>query len=65
MHTIVATMKDKWTFYKDNKNEWRWKRVASNGRIVGAASEGYKNRLDCVENAKRNGFDEAESVVTA
>ncbi len=58
-------MKDKWTFYKDGKGEWRWKRVASNGRIVGAATEGYKNRLDCVENAKRNGFTDSEIVVEA
>jgi len=48
-------MNDKWTFYKDRKEEWRWKRVAPNGRIVGAATEGYKNRVDCVDNAKRNG----------
>ena len=59
------SMKDKWTFYKDKKGEWRWKRVAPNGRVVGAASEGYKNHLDCVENAKRNGFSETDSFVNA
>ena len=58
-------MNEKWTFYKDKKSEWRWKRVAPNGKIVGAASEGYKNRLDCVENAKRNGFSETESAVSS
>lgn len=51
-------MKDKWTFYKDRKKEWRWRRVAANGRVVGAASEGYKHRVDCVANAKRNGCPE-------
>lgn len=30
-------MDDKWEFYKDNANEWRWRRTASNGRIVGAS----------------------------
>ena len=50
-------MKDKWDIFKDKKNEWRWKRTASNGRIVGAATEGYKNRIDCVANARRNGFE--------
>ena len=49
-------MKDKWTFYKDQRKEWRWKRQAPNGRIVGASSEGYKNRLDCFANAERNGY---------
>ena len=47
---------DKWEFYKDKSGEWRWRRTATNGRIVGAATEGYINRLDCIENAKRNGY---------
>lgn len=41
--------------YKDKKHEWRWTTYAANNRIIGAASEGYKNHLDCIENAKRNG----------
>lgn len=48
--------KDNWEFYKDNGNEWRWRRTASNGRIVGASSQGYVNKADCIENAKRNGY---------
>ena len=47
---------DKWDFYKDDIGEWRWKRTAPNGEIVGASSEGYVNRQDCVENARRNGY---------
>lgn len=47
---------DKWQFYTDARNEWRWRRVAANGRIVGASSEGYKNRTDCIANAQRNGY---------
>lgn len=49
-------MNDKWDFYKDNAGEWRWTRTASNGRIVGASSQGYANRADCVANAQRNGY---------
>ena len=48
--------KDKWEFYKDKKGEWRWRRTASNGKIVGTSSEGYKNRKDCYKNAIRNGY---------
>jgi len=33
-------------------------RIAANGREVGAATEGYKNCIDCVENARRNGYVE-------
>ncbi len=48
--------KDKWEIYKDSIDEWRWRRTAQNGRIVGAATEGYKNKSDCIDNAERNGF---------
>lgn len=47
---------DKWTFAKDDKAEWRWSRKAPNGQIVGASTEGYKNKKDCVDNAVRNGY---------
>ena len=49
---------DKWEFYKDNLGEWRWRRIARNGRIVGASSQGYVNKSDCIENARRNGYNE-------
>lgn len=54
-------MEDTWEFYKDTKNEWRWRRTASNSKIVGASSEAYKNKIDCIENAKRHGFSEKGS----
>lgn len=47
---------DKWTFYKQDNGDWRWTRFAPNGRIVGASTEGYRNRLDCVSNARRSGY---------
>lgn len=47
---------DTWEFYKDAEGLWRWRRIASNGRIVGSSSQGYVNRADCVENARRNGY---------
>jgi len=49
-------MNDKWNIYEDAQGNWRWQRVAANGRIVGASSESYRNRSDCVANARRNGY---------
>ncbi|EFG9416016.1 DUF1508 domain-containing protein [Escherichia coli] len=49
-------MNDIWDFYTDGRNEWRWRRTARNGRIVGASSQGYVNRADCIDNARRNGY---------
>lgn len=49
-------MNDKWEIEKDKAGEWRWTRKSANGKIVGASTEGYKNKIDCVENAKRSGY---------
>jgi uncharacterized protein YegP (UPF0339 family) len=34
-------------YYQDDKNEWRWRARASNGKIVADGSEGYTRREDC------------------
>lgn len=47
---------DKWEFYQDRRKEWRWKRTAPNGVQVGASSEGYVNKADCIANARRHGY---------
>lgn len=48
--------KDKWTFYRDQSGEWRWKRQAGNNEIIGASSEGFTSKFNCSYNAKRNGY---------
>jgi len=53
---ILKKRPDKWEFYQDAKKEWRWRRTASNGRIVGASTEGYSSRANCLANAQRNGY---------
>lgn len=49
-------MNDKWEFYQDAAKGWRWRRTAPNGNIVGASTQGYANRADCIANARRNGY---------
>jgi len=39
--------------YQDKSKQWRWRRKASNGKIIGASSESYKARKDCEANANR------------
>ena len=58
----MAGETDKFEVYKDKRGEWRWRRRASNGKIVGAASEGYKSRKDAEANMNRgpNGADKWE-----
>lgn len=52
-----ASNGDTWEIYRDKANEWRWRRTASNGEIVGASNEGYVNKSDCIANAQRHGMD--------
>jgi uncharacterized protein YegP (UPF0339 family) len=55
----MATCKDRngdtWEIYQSG-GRWRWRRTAANGRIVGASTESYVNRSDCLDNARRNGM---------
>lgn len=46
-------MADKLEIYKDAAGKWRWRKVASNGRIVASSSQGYVNKSDCISNANR------------
>ena len=52
--TCIASNGDKWEVYQNHG--WRWRRTARNGNIVGASTEGYVNKADCISNAKRNGM---------
>jgi uncharacterized protein YegP (UPF0339 family) len=36
--------------YVDASGEWRWRIIAGNGEIVGASTEGYRRREDCLSN---------------
>jgi uncharacterized protein YegP (UPF0339 family) len=43
----------KYEVYSSRKNlllrkQWRWKFIASNGKVIAVSSEGYNNFIDCV-----------------
>jgi uncharacterized protein YegP (UPF0339 family) len=52
----MSEQNDKWEFYVDSESKWRWRRTASNGRIVGASTQGYVHKSDCIENARIHGY---------
>jgi uncharacterized protein YegP (UPF0339 family) len=49
----MAGEKDKFEVYQDKRGEWRWRRKATNGQIVGASSESYKAKKDAEANMNR------------
>jgi len=53
----MAGENDKWEEYQDKRGEWRWRRAASNGNIVGRSCEGYNKHKDCTLNAERHGMN--------
>lgn len=55
MTTCTERNGDVWEIYHATDG-WRWKRSASNGRIVGSSTEAYVNRSNCIDNAGRNGM---------
>ena len=57
MEKKIEHKKDKVELYKDKNDKWRWKRIAPNGEVVGASTQGYANKSYCKEIARRNGCD--------
>jgi uncharacterized protein YegP (UPF0339 family) len=49
----MAGENDKFEVYKDKRGEYRWRRRATNGNIVGASSEGYVKKADAEANMNR------------
>ena len=48
---------DTWEFYQDNADEWRWRRTATNGECVGAATEGFSSESSAQDNARLVGYE--------
>jgi uncharacterized protein YegP (UPF0339 family) len=55
MGKCTDSKKQTWETYQDARGKWRWSCTASNGEIVGASTQGYVNKADCIANAKTNG----------
>ncbi len=54
METCKESNGDSWEIYKTD--DWRWRQKSRNGQIIGASTESYKNKADCIANARRNGM---------
>ena len=53
---------DKIQPYLDKEGEWRWKRTAPNNEEVGAATQGYVNFQDCLDNLARVNGDPVDYI---
>lgn len=51
---------DQFEVYRDKRNNYRWRRIAPNGRVVGAATRGFERRRDCEANMTRGPVESDE-----
>ena len=59
----MTTNKDIVEFYKDKKGQYWWRRISSNGNIVGGSTEGYKSTGACKRNYERHYIRPKKTVI--
>ena len=45
-----------WQFRQDDERKWYWKEVDEMGRILRHSALYFRDRMDCIVNAMRNGY---------
>jgi uncharacterized protein YegP (UPF0339 family) len=51
-------MSDIWKIYTDSRNKWCWYKTAKTGRMVGASSQHFETKEECIADAKKNGMQD-------
>lgn len=46
-------------YYRDKRNDWRWRIVSRNGKVLAVSSEGYKSKQDAI-NGHSVAFDSCQ-----
>lgn len=49
----MSDPRGKFIYYKGDDGDWYWRYVAANGNEVFRASEGYRNKQDCIKSIPR------------
>ncbi|OGA55900.1 MAG: hypothetical protein A3F74_11115 [Betaproteobacteria bacterium RIFCSPLOWO2_12_FULL_62_58] len=52
---------DKWKFYQDNSNRWRWKYIMQ-GKIAAQAYYSFEQYRDCIQDARLHGYRENSKI---
>lgn len=53
-----AAMIERWFFYQDVANLWKWARIDVFGTVLSYSAVAFVTRDDCVEDARRSGYRE-------
>ena len=49
---------ERWFFYQDVANLWKWARIDVFGTVLSYSGASYATRDECVDDARRNGYRE-------
>jgi hypothetical protein len=52
---ILERSADKWKFYQDEANKWRWKYIMQ-GKTAAQAYSSFDQYSDCVQDARLHGY---------
>jgi hypothetical protein len=55
-HTAAAV--DRWFFYQDAANLWKWARIDVFGTVLSYSGAAFATRDECVDDARRCGYNE-------
>ena len=58
----VFTEYDVWSFKKDDRNRWKWRRESPDGELLLEARSTFDGLEQCVEDANRCGYSGAFTV---
>ena len=47
---------DRWFFYQDAANLWKWARIDVFGTVLSYSGAAFATRDDCVDDARRSGY---------
>ena len=47
---------DRWFFYQDAANLWKWARIDVFGTVLSYAAGAFATRDECIDDARRNGY---------
>lgn len=53
----------KFEVYEDKSGQWRWRAVASNGKIIADGAEAYKRQRNCLRSLRRLRWDAAQTPI--
>jgi hypothetical protein len=66
MARYTAASIDRWFFYQDVANLWKWARIDVFGTVLSYSGAAFATRDECIDDARRSGYsDEAAHAAAA